>query len=133
MTKEEVLQGALSLNGNDKKYTVTVEGDKITIQSKFSANATGTRTGTFCCVAHLNDDNTYVETHAAHDGRRSQFGKVVKVQKSISFTFGGGSDAVEVEKESFNSEDIKKILREYLDGCGYKRTNKGFFRRLFGR
>ena len=133
MTKQEALQGALALNGSDKQYTVTVEGDTITIQSKFSANATGTRTGTFRCVAHLNDDNTYVETHSARDGRRSQFGKVVKVQKSISFTFGGGSDTVEVEKESFNSEDIKKILREYLDGCGYKRTNKGFFRRLFGR
>ena len=133
MTKQEVLQGALTLNGSDKQYTVTVESDTITIQSKFSANATGTRTGTFRCVAHLNDDNTYVETHSARDGRRSQFGKVVKVQKSISFTFGGGSDTVEVEKESFNSEDIKKILREYLDGCGYKRTNKGFFRRLFGR
>ena len=133
MTKEEVLRGALALNGSDRKYTVTVEGDTIIIQSKFSANATGTRTGTFRCVAHLNDDNTYVETHSARDGRRSQFGKVVKVQKSISFTFGGGSDTVEVEKESFNSEDIKKILREYLDGCGYKRTNKGFFRRLFGR
>ena len=133
MTKQEVLQGALALNGSDKQYTVTVEGDTIIIQSKFSANATGTRTGTFRCVAHLNDDNTYVETHSARDGRRSQLGKVVKVQKSISFTFGGGSDTVEVEKESFNSEDIKKILREYLDGCGYKRTNKGFFRRLFGR
>ena len=133
MTKQEVLQGALTLNGSDKQYTVTVESDTITIQSKFSANATGTRTGTFRCVAHLNDDNTYVETHSARDGRRSQFGKVVKVQKSISFTFGGGSDTVEVEKESFNSEAIKKILREYLDGCGYKRTNKGFFRRLFGR
>ena len=133
MTKQEVLQGALTLNGSDKQYTVTVERDTITIQSKFSANAIGTRTGTFRCVAHLNDDNTYVETHSARDGRRSQFGKVVKVRKSISFTFGGGSDTVEVEKESFNSEDIKKILREYLDGCGYKRTNKGFFRRLFGR
>ena len=133
MTKEEVLQGALTLNGSDKKYTVSVEDDRITIQSKFSANAIGTRTGTFCCVAHLNNDNTYVETHTAHDGRRSQFGKVVKMQKSISFTFGGGSDTVEVERESFSSENIKKILRDYLEGCGYKRTNKGFFRRLFGR
>ena len=133
MTKEEVLQGALALNGSDKKYTVSVEDDRITIQSKFSANAIGTRTGTFCCVAHLNNDNTYVETHTAHDGRRSQFGKVVKMQKSISFTFGGGSDTVEVERESFSSENIKKILRDYLEECGYKRTNKGFFRRLFGR
>ena len=133
MTKEEVLQGAIALNGSDKKYIVTVEDNKIIIESKFNANATGTRRGTFRCIAHLNGDNTYVETHTAHNGRRSQFGKVVKVQKSISFTFGGDGATVEVEKESFNSEDIKKILRDFLESCGYKRTNKGFFKRLFGR
>ncbi|MBQ9131362.1 MAG: hypothetical protein IJX62_02675 [Clostridia bacterium] len=133
MTKQEVLQGALALNGSDQKYIVTVEDDKIMIESRFNANATGTRRGTFRCIAHLNDDNTYVETHSAHDGRRSQFGKVVTVQKSISFTFGGNSGTAEVEKESSDSEEIKKILRDYLKGCGYKRTNKGFLRRLFGR
>ena len=31
MTKQEVLQGALALNGCDKKYTVTVDSDKIII------------------------------------------------------------------------------------------------------
>ena len=132
MTKQEVLQGALDLNSSDKKYVITIEDSKIIIESKFNANATGTRKGTFRCVAHLNDDKTYVETHSSHDGRRSEFGKVVKVQKSISFTFGG-NDGVEVEKEAFNSEDIKRILRDYLAGCGYKRTNKGFFKRLFGK
>ena len=132
MTKQEVLQGALDLNSSDKKYVVTIEDNKIIIESKFNANATGTRKGTFRTVAHLNDDETYVETHSAHDGRRSEFGKVVKVQKSISFTFGG-NDGVKVEKEAFNSEDIKRILRDYLAGCGYKRTNKGFFKRLFGK
>ena len=132
MTKQEVLQGALDLNGSDKKYVITIEDNKIIIESKFNANATGTRKGTFRCVAHLNDDNTYIETQSAHDGRRSEFGKVVKVQKSISFTFGG-DDGVEVEKEAFNSEDIKRILRDYLAGCGYQRTNKGFFKRLFGK
>ena len=133
MTKQEVLQGALDLNGSDKKYVVTIEDNKIIIESQFNANSTGTRKGSFRCVAHLNDDNTYVETHSAHDGRRSEFGKVVMVQKSISFTFGGDDDAVEVEKETFNSEDIKSILRDYLTSCGYKRTNKGFFKRLFGK
>ena len=132
MTKQEVLQGALDLNSSDKKYVITIEDNKIIIESKFNANATGTRKGTFRCVAHLNDDNTYIETQSAHDGSRSGFGKVVKVQKSISFTFGG-NDGVEVEKETFNSEDIKRILRDYLAGCGYQRTNKGFFKRLFGK
>ena len=132
MTKQEVLQGALDLNGSDKKYVITIEDNKIIIESKFNANATGTRKGTFRCVAHLNDDNTYIETQSANFGWRSAFGKVVIVQKSISFTFGG-NDGVEVEKEAFNSEDIKRILRDYLAGCGYKRTNKGFFKRLFGK
>ena len=129
MTKQEVLQGALALNDSDKKYVVTIEDHKIIIESKFNANATGTRKGTFRFVAHLNDDNTYVETHSAHDGLRSEFGKVVKVQKSISFTFGSG-DGVKVEKETFHSENIKRILRDYLTDCGYKRTNKGFFKKL---
>ena len=133
MTKQEVLQGALALNGSDKKYTVTVEGDKIIIQANYSANAIRTRIGTFRSVAHLNDDNTYTETHSSNDGRRMQGGKVIKVKKSISFTFGGGNNKVEVEKESFNSQDVKKILRDYLENCGYKRTNKGFFKRLFGK
>ncbi len=133
MTKQEVLQGALALNGDDKKYTVTVQGDKIIIQSKFSANATGTRTGTFRCIAHLHDDQTYVETHESHDGGKSMLGKSVKVQKSISFTFGGDGDAIEVEKESFNSEDLKRVLRDYLSSCGYRRINKGFWKRLFGK
>lgn len=133
MTKQEVLQGALALNGDDKKYTVSVQGDRITIQSKYSANATGTRTGTFRCTAHLHDDQTYVETHDSHDGRKSQLGKSVKVKKSISFTFGGDGDAIEVEKESFNSEDLKNVLRDYLASCGYRRTQKGFWAKLFGK
>ena len=133
MTKQEVLQGALALNGDDKKYTVTVQEDQITIQAKYSANATGTRTGTFRCTAHLHDDQTYVETHDSHEGGRSTLGKSVKVQKSISFTFGGDSDAIEVEKESFHSEDLTRVLREYLSSCGYVRTNQGFWKRLFGK
>ena len=133
MTKQEVLQGALALNGDDQKYTVTVEGDTITIQAKYSANATGMRKGTFQCSAHLYDDHTYVEMHKSHDGGRSMLGKSVKVQKSISFTFGGDSGTVEVEKESFNSEELKKVLRDYLDSCGYRRTRKGFWKKLFGK
>ena len=133
MRKTEVLQGALALNGDDKKYTVSTEGDKIIIEAKYSANLARTRKGTFRLVAHLNDDNTYVETNSARDWRSIQCGKVVKMQKSISFTFGGENDTVEVKREEFNSEEIKKVLRDYLERCEYKRTNKGFFKKLFGR
>ncbi len=135
MTKDEVLQGALALNGTDKKYTVSIEDDSIIVQANYAANAGHTRNAVFRCVAHLNDDNTYVETHSDSNpsGLRRRFGTDVLVQKSISFTFGGGSDTVEVEKASFHSEDIKKILRDYLASCGYTRTYKGFFKKLFGR
>ena len=125
MTKDEVLQGALALNGNDKKYTVTVKGDKIIIEARYSSLK---RNATFRCVAHLNDDKTYVETHSAHDGTRSEFGKVAIAQMSISFSLGKKAIS-----SSFNSKDTKKVLRDYLEACGYKRTNKGFFKKLFGR
>lgn len=133
MRKAEVLQGALALNGEDKKYTVSTEGDKIIIEAKYSANIAHTREGTFRLIAHLNDDNTYVETHSVHDGRHSSFGKSIKIKKSISFSFGSGDDTIDIEKEDFSSEYIKKVLRDYLEACGYKKTNKGFFKKLFGK
>ena len=133
MRKAEVLQGALALNGDDKKYTVSTEGDKIIIEAKYSANLARTRKGTFRLIAPLNDDNTYVETNSVHDGRHSSFGKSIKIKKSISFSFGSENDTVEVKREDFNSEEIKKVLRDYLERCEYKRTSKGFFKKLFGR
>ena len=131
MTKEEVLQGALALNGSDKRYTVSVDGDQIKIQAQYYG--TPLRKATFCCTTHLNDDNTYIETHFDDDGGWKQFGKVVKVKKSVSFTFGNGRGIALTKKEDFNSEDLKKILRDYLESCGYKRTKKGFFKKLFGK
>ena len=38
---------------------------------------------------------------------------------------------VEVEKDSFDSEACKEVLREYLASCGYQK--QGFFKRLFGK
>jgi len=131
MTKEDVLQGALTLNDSNKKYTVTVEDNKIIIESKYSANPTNTRTGTFRFTARLKDNNTYTETFSDNDGRRIQYGNSIKVKKSISFTLGVDRNTVDVEKRTFNSEDIKKILRDYLESCGYTKASKGFFKRLF--
>lgn len=128
MTKEEVLQGALTLNGDNKNYTVTVEGDRIITTARYSSHM-HERTGTFRSIACLNDDNTYVELHEDADRRYRRGGKAAKVQKSISFTFEDSK--IKVEKDQFNSEDCKKVVRDYLASCGYKRTSKGFFKRLF--
>ncbi len=133
MTKNEVIEGALSLNGDYKDYVVTTEGDKIVIEAKYNSRAIHNRTAIFRCVAHLNDDNTYTEVHYDNDGRYAYYGKAVGMQKSVSFSFGKKSLDSSIVKEEFNSEKIKKVLRDYLESCGYKRTNKGFFKRLFGK
>ena len=72
MTKQEVLQDALALNGSDKKYTVTVEGDKIIIETKY--RGTRARESTFRCIAQLKDNKTYTETTYDFDGYRKQYG-----------------------------------------------------------
>lgn len=111
MTKQEVLQDALALNGSDKKYTVTVEGDKIIIETKY--RGTRVRESTFRCIAHLKDDNTYIETDYDFDGYRRQYGYIRK--KTVSYCLDGS-------KQTFDSEETKKVLRDYLESCGYKRT-----------
>jgi len=113
MTKQEVLKGALALNGRDKKYTVTVEGDRIMIETRYRGSRV--RESTFRCIAHLRDDNTYTETNYDVDGYRRQYGYVR--QKTVSYCPDGS-------KEGFDSEEIKKVLRDYLASCGYKKTSK---------
>lgn len=114
------------MNGDDKKYTVTVEDEKIIIETKYYG--TPKREATFRFVVRLRDDNTYTETSFDSDGHRMRYGSFTKTKKSVSFTFGGKNNNVETEKDSFNSEVCKKILRDYLEGCGYKK--QGFFKRL---
>lgn len=109
MTKQEILQGALALNCNDKKYTITVEGDKIIIETKY--RSTSVRESTFRCIAQLKDNKTYTETTYDFDGYRKQYG--VR-KKAVSYCLDGS-------KEEFDSEEIKKVLRNYLDSCGYQR------------
>ena len=110
MTEQEVLQGALALNGSDKKYTVRVEGNKIIIETQYR----GARVSesTFRCIAQLKDDKTYTETSYAFDAYSRQYG--VR-QKAVSYFLDGS-------KEVFDSKEIKKVLRDYLESCGYKRT-----------
>ena len=127
MTREEVLQGALSLNGDDKNYIVTVNGDKITVEKKKAS----IDNDFFSCTAHLNDDNTYVETQIARSGAKGYGGKSASASVSFSFSFNKDNGNIEVEKRTFSSADCKRVLRDYLSSCGYKRTNKGFFKRLF--
>ena len=108
MTKQEVLQGALALNGCDKKFTVTVDSDKIIIEAK--CRDVSERETTFCYTACLKDNKTYTFV-----GYRKQNEVRTKTASCCS----------EESKEVLDSEEIKKVLRDYLRSCGYKKaTNK---------
>ncbi len=151
MTKEEVLQGALELNGDDKKYIIRLDGDRIITEVKymdavlFAPGSVTDEMKNFRSIACLNDDKTYVELHEIRERSHSagtsglrfsnygSFGKVVHVKKSISFGSDKDTGKIGVIKVDFNSEDYKKPVRDYLESCGYKKTNRGFFKRLFGK
>lgn len=110
MTKEEVLQGALSLNDGSNEYTVFVEGDNIIIEA-FYGNADFGKSK-FRFVARLKNDNTFTESSFFDDGTYKQYGGN---QKFYSYSSDG-------MKCVFDSESIKSILRTYLESCGYKKS-----------
>jgi hypothetical protein len=105
MTKQEVLQGALALNGCDKKFTVTVDSDKIIIEAK--CRDASERETTFCYTACLKDNKTYTFV-----GYRKQNEVRTKTASCCS----------EESKEVLDSEEIKKVLIDYLRSCGYKKA-----------
>ena len=143
MTKQEVLQGALLLNGDGKNYVVTIDGDRIIVEIKYkdayvvSPRSLQKDVEIFRVIAHLYEDNTYRESHqniytkSGFDRflRGGMYGNVSKVEKSISFGYNNISSELGPVKVSFNSKTYKRILRDYLSGCGY--SKKGLFKRIF--
>ena len=151
MTKTDILNGALQLNGEDKKYTVTVDGDKITMEIKwmdavlFSPDSVTDEMRNFKFIVTLNDDNTWTELDKTQSSSvsigkggfgasySSFSGKSISFNKTIAIGKKKDEDEVGVVKFEFNSEEYKKILRDYLEKCGCKKKKKGFFATLFGR
>jgi hypothetical protein len=115
MTKQEVLQGALALNGSDKDYTVTVKGNKIIIESRY--RGAYMRETKFRCIARLRDDATYTETNYSSDGRYIQYGRLST--RTVSYSLDGSV-------RTFEAEEIKTVLRDYLAKCGYRKTKNYF-------
>lgn len=151
MTKKEILEGALSLNGDDKKYTVAVDGDKITMSIKwmdavlFTADSVSDEMKSFQFIVTLHDDNTWTELDKSKSsnvtvgrggisgGYSSFSGKSISFNKTIALGKKKDEDEAGIVKFEFNSEEYKKILRDYLESCGCKKKKKGFFATLFGR
>lgn len=151
MNMQEVLQGALSLNGDDKKYVITVEGNQIITTIKwmdavfFAPGSVTDEIKEFKFIAKLNDNGTWLEVDESKSIKKSAGmgglsmnyssfkGKEISFNKTIGIGKNREDGSVGVIKTEFNSEEYKKPVSEYLASCGYKKTNKGFFASLFGK
>lgn len=148
---QEVLNGALALNGDDKKYVITVEDNRIITTVKwmdavlFSPVSVTDEVKNFKFIAKLNEDGTWLEMDESKAVSKSvgiggvgmnysSFkGKEISFNKTVSFGKNREDGSEGVVTFRFNSEEYKKPVKEYLANCGYKKTNKGFFASLFGR
>ena len=151
MNIQEVLKGALALNGEDKKYSVAVEDDKIITTVKwmdavfFAPDSVTDEVRQFKFIAKLNDNNTWLEIDESKSVKKSTGmgglsmnyssfkGKEISFNKTIGIGKNREDGSVGIIKIEFNSEEYKKPVSEYLASCGYKKTNKGFFASLFGK
>ena len=147
----EVLNGVLSLNGEDKKYVISVEDNKIITTVKwmdaliFFPDAITDEVKQFKFIAKLNDNGTWIEIDESKAVNKSAGtsgfsmnyssfkGKEISFNKTIAIGKNREDGSVGVVKIGFNSEEYKKPVSEYLASCGYKKTNRGFFASLFGR
>lgn len=148
---QKTLNGALSLNGDDKKYIITVEDNRIITTVKwmdavfFTPDAITDKMKTFKFIAKLNEDGTWVEIDESNSVKKSvgagglslRYSSFKGKQITFSKTMGIGKNhqdgSVGIIKIDFNSEEYKKPVTDYLARCGYKKTNRGFLASLFGR
>ena len=151
MNIQEVLQGALALNGEDKKYVITIDGDKIITTVKwmdalFFAPASVTdEVKEFKFIAKVNENGTWLEIDESKSVKKSAGmgglsmnyssfkGKEISFNKTIGIGKNRQDGSIGVIKIEFNSEEYKKPVSDYLANCGYNKTNKGFFASLFGK
>ncbi len=149
--KNTVLANAASIGGEDKNYTVTVDGNKIITEVKwmdavfFSSTDVTDEMKNFKFTVELKDDGTYLETDESKsvtksiglDGASMSYGGFKGKQISFSKTIGLGKNKetgeTGVVSFTFNSEEFKKPVRDYLESCGWKKGKKGFFATLFGK
>ena len=151
MNIQEVLKGALALNGEGKKYSVAVEDDKIITTVKwmdavfFAPDSVTDEVRQFKFIAKLNDNNTWLEIDESKSVKKSAGmgglsmnyssfkGKEISFNKTIGIGKNREDGSVGIIKIEFNSEEYKKPVSEYHASCGYKKTNKGFLASLFGK
>lgn len=138
LNKEEVLQKALELNGEDRNYEITVEGDKIITRVKWmdatflSQGVVTDEVRDFEYIVKVYDSGKYeeldksVERETSVRGGLFNYNKKIFVGKQITFdkTIGVGRNGEEdfgIIDSTFNSEEYKRPVRQLLEECGYKK------------
>lgn len=139
MTKEELFEAALALNGDDKKYEITVKDDKIITRVKwmdatfFSPDSVTEEMKEFEYTVRVSDHGKYTEldqsVSVTKSADRGGIGmkKSIFVGKQITFskTVGVGKDnqtgETGVISNTFYSEEYKKPVRTLLKESGYKK------------
>lgn len=141
--KQQILQAALALNGVDKKYVISVEGDKIITRVNwmnanfFSPGAVTNEMRMFEYAVKINDNGTYSEitgsacsTATVNAGGASyRGGAFVGNQVSYNRTVGFGPNGpINI---SFNSEEYKAPVRSLLESYGCKKKKGSLGKILF--
>lgn len=139
MNKEQLFEQALALNGNDKKYVITVEENKIITRVKwmdatfFSPGSVSNEMREFEYTVEIATNGKYRELDKSVSASKSlnsngaSYNKSIFVGKQISFdkTIGVGKNKQDGEtgiiNASFNSEEYKAPVRNLLKDFGYKK------------
>lgn len=136
-TKEQIFESALALNGDGKKYVITVEDNKIITRVKwmdavlFSPTSISNEMRDFEYTVALNDDGTYYEVEKYVDSSGSAHGgglgysKRVFYGKRASRTIGLGvnkqTGEAGIVDVSFNSAEYIRPVKELMQNSGYKK------------
>ncbi len=151
MTINDILSGALLLNSDDKKYKITVEGNKIITEVKwmdavlFTSSSVTEEMKTFKFTVELGDDYTWKELDESKSTSKSVSknglgvsyssfkGKEISFNKTVALGKNNETGQTGVMSFTFNSEEYKKPVRDYLEKCGCKKAKQSFWKLLFGR
>lgn len=137
-TKQQLFEAALALNGEDKKYVITVEGDKIITRVKwmdatlFSPTSISNEMREFEYIVKVNDNGTYTEiaktissgTSLSTGGfslnKRGMIGGNTYT-KTIAFGRNNQTGELGIISTSFSSKEYKSPIKELMKSSGYKK------------
>lgn len=136
-TKEQLFASALALNGDGKRYIITVEDNKIITRVKwmdavlFSPTSVSNEMREFEYSVTVNDDGTYYEVEkyvdtsgSVHSGglgfsKRAFYGK--RASRTVVFGLDQQTGKTGIVDVSFNSAEYIKPVKELMQNAGYKK------------